>query len=101
ANASIERRETHYLLGELAVEENHVSEGKEMLRLLQADLKVLHDIDTELECLILQAELELLDNHKDAARKTSARAQTASLQSERLELQLSAAELMAQSAAAS
>jgi tetratricopeptide (TPR) repeat protein len=101
ANASIERRETHYLLGELAVEETHVSEGKEMLRLLQADLKVLHDIDTELECLILQAELELLDNHKDAARKTSARAQTASLQSERLELQLSAAEVMAQSATAS
>lgn len=100
ANPSIERRETHYLLGELAIEENQVSAGRQMLRLLQADLGLLHDIDTELEALILQAELELLENHKDAARETSARAQKASPQSERLELQLSAAELMAQSAAA-
>jgi DNA-binding winged helix-turn-helix (wHTH) protein/tetratricopeptide (TPR) repeat protein len=100
ADASMELKETHYLLGELAIEENHLSEAKEMLRLLQDDLGHRHDIDTELECLILQAELELLDHHSDAAAKTSSRAQMVSLQSERLELQLSAAEVAAQSAAA-
>jgi tetratricopeptide (TPR) repeat protein/DNA-binding winged helix-turn-helix (wHTH) protein len=101
ADAGMEQKETHYLLGELAIEENRLSEAKEMLRLLQDDLGRRHDIDTELECLILQAELELLDHHNGAALKTSARAQTLSLQSERLELQLSAAEVEAQSAAAS
>jgi DNA-binding winged helix-turn-helix (wHTH) protein/tetratricopeptide (TPR) repeat protein len=100
ADASMERKETHYVLGELAIEENHPSEAKDMLRLLQDDLGHRHDIDTELECLILQAELELLDHHNDAAARTSSRAQTVSLQSERLELQLSASEVAAQSAAA-
>ncbi len=101
ADAGMEQKETHYLLGELAIEENHPSEAKEMLRVLQDDLGHRHDIDTELECLILQAELELLDHQGGAALKTSARAQAHSIQSERLELQLSAAVVAAQSAAAS
>ena len=101
ADAWIERKETRYLLGELAIEEARLPEAKEMLRQLQDDLEHTHDIDTELECLILQAELELFDHRNDAALKTSTRAQTLSLRSERLELQLSAAEVMAQAAAAS
>jgi eukaryotic-like serine/threonine-protein kinase len=101
AHASTAHKETHYLLAELAIEENHLSEAKEMLRLLQDDLEHRHDIDTELECLILQAELELFDHRNSEALKTSMRAQTLSLQSERLELQLSAAEVMAQTATAS
>jgi DNA-binding winged helix-turn-helix (wHTH) protein/tetratricopeptide (TPR) repeat protein len=101
ADAGMEQKETRYLLGELAIEENHLSEAREMLRLLESDLSRRHDIDTELECLILQGKLELLAHRTDAALKTSARAQTLSQQSERLELQLSASEVMAQSAAAS
>jgi DNA-binding winged helix-turn-helix (wHTH) protein/TolB-like protein len=100
ADAGMERKETHYLLGELAIEEIHAPEAKEMLRLLQNDLEHRRDIDTKLECLILQAELELLDHENNAALKTSAQAQTLSLQSERLELQLAAAGVAAQSAAA-
>ena len=101
ADEGMEQKETHYLLGELAIEENRTSDAKEMLRLLREDLGRRRDIDTELECLILQAELELLDHQGDAALKTSARAEALSRQSERLELQLSAAVVVAQSAAAS
>lgn len=100
ADAGMERKETHYLLGELAIEENRPSEAKERLRLLQNELSRRHDLDTELECLILQAELELLDHQNDTALKTSVRAQALAQQSERLELQMSAAEVAAQSAAA-
>jgi len=101
ADEGMEQKETHYLLAELDIEENHFSEAREMLQLLQGDLSRRHDSDTELECLILQVRLELLDHHRDAALKTSARTQTLSQQSERLDLQLSASEVVAQSAAAS
>ena len=58
ADAGMEQKETHYLLGELAIEENRTSDANEMLQLLREDLGRRHDIDTELECLILQSELD-------------------------------------------
>ena len=49
-----------------------------MLRLLQVELKRSQNVDAELECLILQTELELLDKQSDAALSTALRARSVS-----------------------
>ena len=98
--ASTEERETRYALAQLALEERP-SDAREMLRLMQAKLKPTQHVDVELECLILQTELELLDKQNDAALGTALRAQSVSGHDERFDLKMSAAEVFVKAAAAS
>ena len=99
--ADMEERETRYSLAELAIEEQRMSDAREMLRLLRIDEKHSKNVDVELECLILQAELELLDRQNDAALSTALQAQSVSRRDERFDLKMSAAEVLAKAAAAS
>jgi eukaryotic-like serine/threonine-protein kinase len=99
--AGTEERETRYILAELAIEEHRLSDAREMLQRLQDNLKHRRNTDAELECLILQSELELLEGQDAVALKRALRARTVSAHSERLELQLSATEVLAQAAEAS
>jgi DNA-binding winged helix-turn-helix (wHTH) protein/tetratricopeptide (TPR) repeat protein len=99
--AGTEERETRYILAELAIEEHRLSDAREMLQRLQDNLKHRQNTDAELECLILQTKLELLDRQDAVALKTALRARAVSTHSERLELQLSATEVLALAAGAS
>ena|SRR5580704_5100907 len=96
-----EEREDRYALAELAVEEHRSADAKEMLRFLQAEFKRNQNVDTELECLILQAEVELQDKQSDAALSTTLRAQSVSGHDERFDLKMSAEEVLVKAAAAS
>jgi len=99
--AGTEERETRYVLADLAIEERRISDAREMLQKLRNALEHRPNVDAELECLILQTKLALLEKQDDAALKTALRARAVSTRSERLELQLSADEVLALAAAAS
>jgi len=99
--AGTEERETRYILADLAIEERRISDAREMLQELRNALDHRPNVDAELECLILQTKLALLEKQDAAALKTALRARAASTHSERLELQLSAAEVLALAAGAS
>jgi DNA-binding winged helix-turn-helix (wHTH) protein/tetratricopeptide (TPR) repeat protein len=99
--ASTEEREIRYALAQAAIEEQRPSDAKEMLRLLKIGLNHEKNVDAELECLILQARLELLDNQRDAALASALRGQAVSRHDERLDLKMSAAEVLVKAAGAS
>ncbi len=100
-NERPQENETRYALAVLAIEEQRLADAKEMLRFLQADVRRSTNVDIELECLILQSELEMLDKHNDATPQIASRIKAASRNDERLELQPSAAQVLAKTAAAS
>jgi DNA-binding winged helix-turn-helix (wHTH) protein/tetratricopeptide (TPR) repeat protein/TolB-like protein len=98
---STEEREIRYALAELAIEEQRPADAKQMLQLLQLEANRTPNVDAELECLILQTELELSDKQNDAALRSALRAQSVSGRDDRLELKISAARVLVKTAAAS
>jgi DNA-binding winged helix-turn-helix (wHTH) protein/tetratricopeptide (TPR) repeat protein len=101
AKDSTEEREIRYALAELAFEEQRPRDARDLLRRLQAELKHSQNVDAELECLILQTELELSDKQNDAALSIALRAQSVSGHDDRFDLKMSAAEVLVKAAAAS
>lgn len=95
------QKKEKYALAELAIEEQRRSDAREMLRRRQVDQKHSKNVDAELECLMLQAELELLDKQNDAALSTALQARSVARRDERFDLKMSAAEVLAKAAAAS
>jgi len=98
AAATGEERETLYALANLAIDQRRLADAREILRRLQAELKNRQNLDAELECLILQTELDVLDKHD--ALSTALRARSVSRLDDRLDLKMSAAEALVRAAAA-
>jgi len=99
--AHAQETETRYFMAELDIEERRLSEAKEELRYLQDEVRRTNNVDTELQRLILQAELDLLNNQLEESLKAASRAQALSSKNERFGLQMSAAEVLTRAAGAS
>jgi len=99
SKSSIEERETRYDLAQLGLDDNQPADARETLQQLQTQLKSIPNISAELECLILQAKLELLNKQNSGALSTALRAQSVAEHQDRLDLKMSAAEVLAKAAA--